>query len=479
MNPLIVLSGKAGLAGIHWALNGQSSRRLLRSEVQSMLRRGYRPGPFHLTRAKFKPDRNLLAYFNFPAIDKAGHTSHRVRLAVAWRASPDASPHSEGWELLQKEAEQSGLMPVQSRLWKENTDQGLELRVWPFDPDFPNLVRLGNPSYAATLFTSLGIARNLSDVPVISPVRYRPGERHVLRYELDSSQMRDGGGQLLYAKLYANEQDAIRAFGVAGRVVEWLNVNRAGLQGNGPVAMSREESVVFYPHAPGIPLSHQLNRSTRWLAAQLRTIGKALAILHSSSQTLQSGLKQSTFTHEAKVVRRASEHVGVLLPGVYNKILEIVDAAEKHYSSMPQEEPTFTHSDFKSDHLLTTPQGLTLIDFDTCTITDPALDIGKFLADLEWWFTLKGISGVEQAHAELLKGYLGEGEPDDALKERLARAQLFHALILVKIVLRRVPIYRRDWGETTGRMIGQAAQVLHNAITGPFISRRDRDVLTR
>ena len=82
----------------------------------------------------------------------------------------------------------------------------------------------------------------------------------------------------------------------------------------------------------------------------------------------------------------------------------------------------------KSDHLLTTPQGLTLIDFDTCTLTDPALDIGKFLADLEWWFTLQGISGVEEAQAELLKGYLGEGKPDHIVHERLARAETLPCL---------------------------------------------------
>jgi thiamine kinase-like enzyme len=55
---------------------------------------------------------------------------------------------------------------------------------------------------------------------------------------------------------------------------------------------------------------------------------------------------------------------------------------------------------------------LTPIDFDACKLTDPALDIGKFLADLEWWFTSKGISGIDEAHAELLKGYSGEGKPD-------------------------------------------------------------------
>jgi len=62
-----ILSGKAGLAGLQRVLNGQSSRRLLRSEVQAMLRQGYSAGPFHLTRAKFKPGRKLSAYFTFPA----------------------------------------------------------------------------------------------------------------------------------------------------------------------------------------------------------------------------------------------------------------------------------------------------------------------------------------------------------------------------------------------------------------------------
>jgi hypothetical protein len=188
--------------------------------------------------------------------------------------------------------------------------------------------------------------------------------------------------------------------------------------------MSQEDSVIFYPHAHGIPLSHQLHRSPRWLAAQLQIIGRALATLHNGPETLQSELKQNTFTNEAKVVKRASEHIQVLLPETYDKILEILDKVEKLYFSLPQERPTFTHSDFKSDHLLCTPQGLTLIDFDTCKLADPALDIGKFLADLEWWFTVKGISGTKEAQAELLKGYVAGGEPDHVIQERTSRPVL-------------------------------------------------------
>jgi thiamine kinase-like enzyme len=459
MNQEDILSGKAGLAGIHWALNGPSSRRLLRSEAQRMLRPGFRAGPFHLTRAKFKPDRKLLAYFTFPTLDAAGEPCHSVLLAAEWRKNQDSSSQPEAWAQLQQEADQAGLMPVHSELWRDVREQGIKLQVWPFDPEFPQLVRLGNPSYAAGRFASLGIVSDLKQMPVITPIRYRPGERHVLRYEISSPEM-PAGGQRLYAKLYSNAQDAARAFGIANRVVDWLDANQHGLQGNRPEVMSQEDSVIFYPHAPGIPLSHQLKRSRRWLSAQLRMIGRGLLTLHSGPETLQSDLKQNTFTREAKVVRRASEHIQVLLPETHSKILEILDQLEGHYSNLPQENPTFTHSDFKADHLLTTPQGLTLIDFDTCTLTDPALDLGKFLADLEWWFNLQGISGVEEAHAELLKGYVGEESPDQSIHERLKRARLFHILILVKIVVRRVPIFRKDWATRTARMIERAAQVL-------------------
>ncbi|HVF26474.1 MAG TPA: aminoglycoside phosphotransferase family protein [Anaerolineales bacterium] len=464
MNQEDILSGKAGLAGIHQLLHGQSSRRLLRGEVQSMLREDYRAGAFRLTRAKFKPGRKLSAYFTFPVFNPLGKAGHSAHLAVTWQNTLEDTNHANGRERLQDEAELSGLMPVQRELWRDLPEQGIRLQIWPFDLKFPQLVRLGNPSHVSDLFVSLGIAHDLKQLPVITPIRYRPKERHVLRYEIYSPETTPGRAQLLYAKLYSNPDDTARAFGIANRVVDWLDANDQGLQGNRPEAMSQGDGVIFYPHAPGVPLSHQLHRSGRWLATRLKIIGSALANMHNGPETLKAGLKENTLTNEAKVVRRASEHIQALLPRTHDKILEIVDRVEAHYSRLPQETPTFTHSDFKADHLLCTPRGLTLIDFDTCKLTDPALDIGKFLADLEWWFTSTGISGLKEAQAELLEGYVGEGEPPQSIYDRLARAKLFHVLILVKIVLRRVPIYKKDWAAITDRMIDQAAHVLRNAV---------------
>jgi hypothetical protein len=464
MNWEEIFSGNAGPAGLQWALNSSSSRRLLRREAQKMLRPGYHAGTFHLTRAKFKPGRKLLAYFTFSAINGNDSESDPLHLAIAWQNELDDDSRLDGWSQLQAEANRSGLMPVQLDLWRDLPERGMRLQLWPFDPEFPQLVRLGNASYVTGVFESLGITRDRGQLPVITPIRYRPGERHVLRYEIGLRDAISGKGQRLYAKLYSNAEAAARAFRIANRVVDWLANNRLVLQGNKPQAISPADSIILYPHASGTPLSHQFHRPSRWLAAQLQIIGNALFTLHNAPETLQAELSENTFTNEAKVVKRASEHIQVLLPETYDKILEILDKAQERYSDLPQERPTFTHSDFKSDHILTTSQGLTLIDFDTCKLADPALDIGKFLADLDWWFTLKGIAGIEEAQAELLKGYGGAGKPDPLVHERLARARLFYALILVKIVARRVPLYQKEWTAMTARMIGRAAQILQETI---------------
>jgi hypothetical protein len=97
-------------------------------------------------------------------------------------------------------------------------------------------------------------------------------------------------------------------------------------------------------------------------------------------------------------------------------------------------------------------------------MTDPALDLGKFLADLEWWFEREGISGIEEAHAALIQGYQDEAAGNSVINARLRRAKLFHILILVKIVARRVPLYKKEWTAMTAHLVERASQRLDQAI---------------
>jgi len=41
---------------------------------------------------------------------------------------------------------------------------------------------------------------------------------------------------------------------------------------------------------------------------------------------------------------------------------------------------------------------------------------------------------------------------------------VYIVLILVKIVIRRVPLYKKEWGVMTARMIEQAVRALHKTI---------------
>jgi hypothetical protein len=459
MNRAAVLNPEAGITAIQWAVTSRQPRQMLRRRLAEMLEPGCRIGPLHLSRVKYKPHRKLLAYYNFTVSDPHTGRTRTVPLAVTWgplAAPPEQESLDQQSIEMQAEAGRRGLLSPFLQLQQDIPEWGVRVQVWPLDPAFPQLVRLGSPGYAQRLFQSSGIAIPFEDEDCvkITPIRYRPGERHVLRYQVLTG---DDPAETnrLYAKLYQDSQSAARAYRIAHRVVNWLESNLAGLQGVRPAGISEEDAVILYPHAAGIPLSKQLHRSPAWLDRQLQLVGKALSSLHDGPETLTLDLEETTFAKEVKVITRAGEHVQVLLPETGAILQRILVRAQELHASLPQEKPTFTHSDFKSDHLLIGPAGITLIDFDTCALADPALDIGKFLADLEWWHEQAGVYAFERAQQAFLRGY----QNTDKLG-RLARAQLWHSLILAKIAIRRARLYSRNWATLTTKMIRRSETIL-------------------
>jgi hypothetical protein len=90
-------------------------------------------------------------------------------------------------------------------------------------------------------------------------------------------------------------------------------------------------------------------------------------------------------------------------------------------------------------------------------LADPALDIGKFLADLQFWYAAYDQPGMEQAQQMFLAGYT-PGAPS----ERLVRARLYEAVELVKMAVRRVPLFDHDWACRIKRLIHTAQAVLND-----------------
>jgi hypothetical protein len=337
----------------------------------------------------------------------------------------------------------------------------MRIQVFPLDVDFPNLVRLGDPAYAGKLLEPFWPASSSEpglERMSITPIRYRPGQRHVLRYERETLSRK---GEAIFAKIYNSGQRAQETFQAADWASDWFAGHVEGVSSVKPLAYLPEDGVVLYPHVEGVPLSHLLSQPGRDVSHLLGLAGSALRSLHGAHGVNTEGLKPRTLLDEIQTITSASAHLQALLPETRREILETLDFASNLHARLPQEPPTFGHSDFKSDHLMAGPAGLTIIDFDTSSLTDPAFDVGKFLADLDWWHTLYDRPCVQDAQAQFLDAY-SQGVP----KERLARARLYEGLVLLRIAVRRVPLFSRNWSALTERLISQAFGVLRTLHEG-------------
>ncbi len=442
-----VLSGRAGLEGVRWLLLGKRVRTVLRRELDALLDGADLLGPCHLRRAKFKPGRKFTAYYDV-RVRPVRDCGNPVRpIAVTW--TPEASA---GWLdsqpvlEMQTEARRRGQMSPFHHLVANVPPDRMSIQISPLDTRFPQLVRMSDPRHVRSILPRVP-SRSTAASYAIMPIRYRPGQRHVLRYDAPNPPARTDNGSTFFAKLYAEANRAARSFRVASRVADWLDEHGDGIASFRPLVYSAADAAVLYPEVVGAPLSRHFRGPRRETSRLAWLAGSALRTLHTSSAELTSELQLHTFATELKEVARASEHVDALMPTGARTIAEVLERARELHEQLPEEPPTFAHGDYKADHLFDTPAGLTLIDSDSCYMADPALDLGKFLADLQWW-------GAGHAQDAFLEGYGVCAAP------RLRRARLYEALILVKITVRRVRLFERDWATRTAQLIARAEKAL-------------------
>jgi hypothetical protein len=452
-----VLMGRCGLGGVQWALGGRPVRQALRHGLAALLSDSALLGPCYLRRAKYKPGRKLTGYYDV-VLRQPALAGPRRSIAVTWTtdAADQDSPAPALLEM-QAEAVRRGLAAPFHRLIGGVPHWSMRVQISPLDPHFPQLVRVSDPPYVRTMLATVYAQAAGDPWPepaaryAITPIRYRPGQRHVLRYD---PQETTGRGETLFAKLYEGV-DGAQALRVASWVTDQLAESGSGVTGVRPRGYAAEDAVILYPQVFGTPLSGQLCRPVRELAKHLQRAGQALQTLHSAPVSLEDALAVHSFAAEVKGIARTCEHIQVLLPEVGARISKILECAQDLHSRLPHESPVFAHGDFKADHLWITPTGLTLIDFDTCALADPALDIGKFLADLQWWYAGYDQPGVEAAQEQFLKGYGSGADP-----ARLMRSRIYETLVLVKMTAHRVRLFDAAWSRRTEQLIDRADAIL-------------------
>ena len=374
--------------------------------------------------------RRLNAWYDVE-LDQAGNRP----IAVTWE--PGAAEPPAGDEM-EAEAVAAGLASPFLRLRGAEPELGLRLLVAPLDPAFPHLLRLSDPGRVPQLMA--GVPAAPEGPWSVTAVRYRPRQRHVLRWD-------PAGGRPVFAKLYRHGESA-QAFRVAGRVADRLERDGAPVAGARPLAHLPEMDVLLYPFVPGRPLGAGLQPGSAALARQLGQAGAILSALHGAPPELAEGLPSRGFEAAVEEVHRAAGHIRFLLPPTGASLDELLERARKLHARLPGEPPVFAHGDYKADHLLATPSGLTVIDFDTCSLADPALDLGKLMADLRFWAARGRAVDPEKVLAQMLEGY------GPAPAERLLRARLYEAVVLAKLTVRRVRVADPGWAGRTAALFG-------------------------
>jgi aminoglycoside phosphotransferase (APT) family kinase protein len=434
------LSGRAGDAGIRDLLLGDG-RTALREVLSSMLGDGGPPGPCRLRRAHLKPARRMSASYDVTVRGGA----HAVPVAVTWYRGGSVTG-TDGLDATEEALRRAGVRSPFGRLWAPRPSWAMLVLAAPLDPAFPRLAHLSDPRRAAYALVGCGV---LSTAPAggveVRPVRYRPGQRHVLEYRLPH--------ESLFVKLYRPGAGGAVAEAVAtfAALVEAAPVT--GMRAVRPVAALGGGDALLYRRAAGTSLSQRLRARRPPGAAHAQQIGHLMRAVHSAVPPPGSALPLRELDGEARVTVRACEAMTALRPDLGALAAGIVERARERLERLEQEPPTVVHGDMKADHMLWGREGLTVLDTDRCSLADPAFDLGKMLADLRWWSAATRQPDAAGVEAQMLAAY-------GAARPRLARAELHAAMLLVRMAARRVSLAAPDWASRTAGLLAAAGRAV-------------------
>lgn len=369
---------------------------------------GLRPRSLTLLRSKYKPGRKLTGYYS------VAHGKKLVRhhIAVSWTIGGD-----------------------------------VQLLMSPADPAMPHLGRLTDSSRLGQLVDELsGCGRPASD-PRVTTLRYRPGQRHVL-------QARYPAGPAVYVKVDRDASGA-RAVPVARFLRQVFVGGCPSARVAEPLGFSSTERAALWWEAPGRGLASLVSCGTGAVSA-VEQVGRAVRVIHESPTSGEHSALEAIGSRgveaEAAGALRASQHISALLPTVGITYANVVADVILGLERLPVEEATLAHGDVKADNLLVDGHRLHILDLDRSCWAEPALDLGKFLADLRWWSRSQlAAAGLEAAFRA------GYGECDPI---RWARADLLSTLFEVKFAARRCDLHDPYWPSHVRAQVSRAAKPL-------------------
>jgi len=341
---------------------------------------------------------------------------------------------------------------------------GLTIQRFPHDERLPSLAAAMTPyehpqlrealeqAAAELLGEGSDILRLVSADAV--PLRYKPGDRCVLRYRLrlQRGAFADGArGQVtvsVIGKLYGEPGQAHAAAGLMTRLVHaqgerpWTArplavVDALALVLSEDLGSDRDDP-------PTLVGTDVIRYGTVQPTQALRSAARALAELH-TSETITAETPARTGEDEAGKAAKRAGTITRYVPTLSGETDRVASRLCAMLSALPTDLLRPAHGSYKSSQLLFRAGSVYLVDFDQFCRADPALDVGYFLAYLRppglWYHRAGTRAWFARAATTFLTAY------DERLAERgvdlstragiLRRCHVYEAALLLKIAARR------------------------------------------
>jgi hypothetical protein len=223
----------------------------------------------------------------------------------------------------------------------------------------------------------------------VTPLRYRPGKRCTVRFDLWLRSARAGSirPQTIFGKLYHNAAKASAVYAEMQMLANSTLVETGQVVLARPIAFLPELSLILQEPVNGVPLDLLLSHPKRMLTSDPRArngVGRAataLAALHNVE--LCSGRERPIDAELAKYKRRAAgvAHVDAALGAHLGELVVMLSSGMTQLAAWGAE-VRLIHGDCKPSQFLVGAPDIALLDFDHCGMADPAVDVGAFLATL-------------------------------------------------------------------------------------------------
>jgi hypothetical protein len=311
----------------------------------------------------------------------------------------------------------------------EFTPKGVIPRLYTSDDRLPWLSKSTDTREMQKRFSDLPGVEKPIKLLEISPVRYKPGLRCVIRYMVETP----SGKEMFYGKSFSENAEQLARTLADLHKSSQENVDMPLIYS--PVAVWPDMEMILQTAVPnGIEFTHfaydqKYEASVR--ESWMFKAGKALGVFHNNST---SPSESKTVYDDLSDLQEHTLIIAKVKPDLAVKYEEVIQRIITKADQLKQLKSVASHGAMRTDQFILQGDRLAMIDLDSYCLADPARDLGNFLAYLSWKAIRQpqNVEFVERAGRAFLEGYLSVHKDIDE-----KWLSVYQAASLLKIAGRR------------------------------------------